>query len=234
MFARLPRAYALSANHKFFKHHSDGSWACVGVVAVVAGGETLAAMERFGVGLDFLVARITQLGHRRFQQPGLDSGFVNAVAIEAANVVLDVFRAQEVRVFLPKLVASHAALQRFFSGERAWADDLIGIGRLRVGLSWPMASLASLPLRPLVFGWRGLPMRPLDVFGRNLLVAGLAGLGAYILRGIHWLIRVLVAGVVCSFLAITALLMARPRVFLFLRCASKCAGRHRQYRSGNP
>ena len=206
----------------------------MGVVALDAGGGTLAAMEWFGVSLDFLVARITQLGHRRFQQPGLDSGSVNAVAIEAANVVLEVFRAQEVRVFLRKLVATHAALRRFFSGERAWADDLIRIARLRVSLAWPMASLASLPLGPLVFGQRGLPMRPLIEFGPKLLVAALAGLGAYILRGIHGLIRALVAGVACGFLAITALLLARARVFLFPCYQSKRAGRRGQHGSGNP
>jgi len=206
----------------------------VGVVALGAGGETLAAMERFGVRLDFLVARITQLGHRRFKQPDLDSGSVNAVAIEAANVVLEVLRAQEVRVFLRKLVATHTALRRFFSGELAWVDDLIRIARLRVSLAWPMTSLASLPLGPLVFGRRGLPMRPLIESGRNLLVAAHAGLGAYILGRINGLIRVLVTGVACGFLAITALLLSQARVFLFLRGQSKCAGRRRQHRSGNP
>src|SRR5215831_17754623 len=52
-----------------------------------------------------------------------------------------------------------------------------------------MAGLASLPLRPLMFGQRGLPVRALVIAGSDLLVASLAGVGSDVLRRIDRMVR---------------------------------------------
>ena len=81
----------------------------VRIVAVVAGDEPFvdAMMERFGkVGFDLQVAGVAELRHDVFQQPRLDSGRMNAVTINAANVVLDMLGAEKIRVLLPELMTA--------------------------------------------------------------------------------------------------------------------------------
>ena len=107
------------------------------------------------------------------------------MTIDAAHVVLYVLGAQEIGVFLSELVAIQAPLGRLLAGQAAQPDDLVGISGFGVGLSRPVAGLASLILRPRVLGQRRLPVRAFVVTGAHFLVAGLAGLRADILRGIH-------------------------------------------------
>src|SRR5262249_41940067 len=90
-----------------------GEESAVRVVAVVAGNQSLIdpVMERLGeVGLDLQMASETKLRHGCLQQPRLDSGCMDGVAVDAAHVVLDVLRAQEVRMLLSKFVTAQAAL----------------------------------------------------------------------------------------------------------------------------
>ena len=90
-----------------------GKETAVRVVAVVAGNQPLIdpVMERLGeIGLDLQVAAETQLGHGGFEQARLDAGCMDRVAVDATDVVLDVLRAQEVRVLLSEFMAAQTAL----------------------------------------------------------------------------------------------------------------------------
>src|SRR5215470_5625491 len=89
-----------------------GKEAAVRVVAVVAGNQALInpMMERLGeIGFDVQVASEAKLRHGGLQQPRLHTGRMDGVAVDATDVVLDVLRAQEVRMFLPEFVAVQAA-----------------------------------------------------------------------------------------------------------------------------
>src|SRR5215469_2049864 len=71
-----------------------GQEAPVRVVTIVAGDEPLVdpVMEGFGeIRLDLQVAGVAELGHHCLQQPSLDSGSMNRVAVDATYIVLDVF-----------------------------------------------------------------------------------------------------------------------------------------------
>lgn len=81
----------------------------VRIVAVIAGDQPFvdAMVERFGkVGFDLQVAGVAELRHDRLQQPRLDSGRMNAVTVNAAHVVLDMFGTEKIGVLLPELMTA--------------------------------------------------------------------------------------------------------------------------------
>src|SRR5262249_5945357 len=160
-------------------------------MAVVAGDQPLIdpVMERLGeIGFDVLVAPETKLGHGCLQQVRLNSRRMDGVAVNATYVVLDVFRAQEVRVLLPELMAAQAAFGGLFARQPGKADDLVGFRGPSRGLAGPVAGLASLPLRSLMFRERGFPVWALVITGCHLLMTRFAGLRAHVLRRIDRLI----------------------------------------------
>src|SRR5579864_1404414 len=70
-----------------------------------------AMVEGLGeIGLNFEMAGVAELGLRRPQQLAVDFGVMNGMAVDTANVVLQMLGTQEVGVFLTELVAAQAAL----------------------------------------------------------------------------------------------------------------------------
>src|SRR5215469_6018777 len=94
-------------------------------------------------------------------------------------------------MLLSELVALEAHLGGFFARKAGQANDLVGIARLGVCLPRTVTRFAALILRAIVFDQGRLPMRSFVVTRSHLLVAGLAGLGAHVLRAVdRMLLRV--------------------------------------------
>jgi hypothetical protein len=108
------------------------------------------------------------------------------VAIDAANIVLQVLRPQEVRVFFTEFVATQAALARFLARECAKPDDFSDVSAtFYVGFSRAVTGLAALILDAAMVEQR-LPMRSVIVRFGDVIVAGAACVGACIQRWIRW------------------------------------------------
>src|SRR5215510_1825561 len=99
---------------------------------------------------------------------------MHGMAIHAANIVLEVLRAQEVAVLFSEFMAAQAALGSLLPRQTGEADDLGRIGRFGVFLTRPVTGLASLPLRTGMLGQVRLPMRSLVKALALLLMTGLA------------------------------------------------------------
>src|SRR6266581_9629875 len=111
-------------------------------------------------------------------------GGMHRVTINAPHVVLHVLGAPEVAVLFPEFVTFQAAFGGFFPRELLGIQDLGDIARLGVLFPWPVTRFASLPFRPLVFVEQGFPVRASLETLPHVLVAGLAGVRADVLRGI--------------------------------------------------
>src|SRR5690349_6228427 len=107
------------------------------------------------------------------------------MAVHAADVVLEVLRAQEIRVLLAEFVAAQATLGRFLPPQGVQADNLGWIAGLGVLFARAVTSFAALPFLSSMFRKRRLPVRTLVIPFRYILMAGLAGFGADILRCVH-------------------------------------------------
>ena len=84
----------------------------VRVVAIAAGQKPFIhfVMEWLGeIRFDIKVAGVAKLRLLHFQEPGLYFWRVNGMAINAADIILYVLRAQKVRVLLAKFMAAQAA-----------------------------------------------------------------------------------------------------------------------------
>ena len=84
------------------------------VVAIAAVHQAFIYFVVEGLGkirLHIEMAGVTKLRLSNFQQLCLNLGSVNGVAINAANIIFNVLRAQKIRVFLAKLMAAKAALR---------------------------------------------------------------------------------------------------------------------------
>jgi hypothetical protein len=85
----------------------------VRVVAIAAGQKTFIhfVVEWLGeIRFDIKMAGVAKLRLLHFQEPGLYFWRVNGMAINAPNIILDMLRAQKVRVLLAKFMAAQAAL----------------------------------------------------------------------------------------------------------------------------
>src|SRR5579864_877172 len=179
-------------------------------------------VERLGkVRLHLQVTAITELRLRYLQQLALHPRMVNGMAVNAPNIVLKMFRAQEVGMLFSKFMAAQATLRRFFPRQTGKADDLGRVSRLGMLLTRTVTCFATLPLRPRVLGQDGFPVRPLIEALADVLVAGLASIRTYILRRIHLvIIRVLRGQVGRSILLLLFLLIAATvRIRSFSRLA---------------
>src|SRR5579871_31911 len=68
-------------------------------------------VEWFGeIGFDIKMAGVAKLWFLHLQKPGLYFWRMNGMAINAPNIILYVFRTQEVRVLLAKFMTAQAAL----------------------------------------------------------------------------------------------------------------------------
>src|SRR5947209_12425458 len=87
--------------------------AAVRVMTITAGDQAFIdfVMKRLGkIGFHIEMAGIAELRLGSLQQLRLYLGRMNTMTIDAADVVLDMFRAQEVCVLLAKLMAAQATL----------------------------------------------------------------------------------------------------------------------------
>lgn len=135
----------------------------------------------------FSVAPVTEHRLGRHQQCAFHCGMMRRVAVNAAYVVLQVLRSQEVRVFFTELMAAQAAFARFLARQRAEPDDLRDIAAaLNVRLAGSVTCLAPLILDTTMVK-QSLPMRAVIVGFRDLIVAGTARVGACIQRWIGWI-----------------------------------------------
>ena len=85
----------------------------VRIVAIAAGQKPFIhfVVERLGeVRFDIKMAGVAKLRLLYLQEPGLDFWRMNRMAINAPDIILDVLRAQEVRVLLAKFMTAQAAL----------------------------------------------------------------------------------------------------------------------------
>jgi len=132
----------------------------------------------------FEVAGVAQHRLAGFHQMSLHFGGVHRVTVHASNVVLEVLRAKKVRVLFSELMALQTLLARFLPGEFFEADDLAYISGLGVLFSGTVAGFAALPLHAMMLVEQRLPMGSAIVGLANVLMAGLAGIGANVLRRI--------------------------------------------------
>src|ERR1022692_1083911 len=112
-------------------------------------------------------------------------GRVLGVATGTPHIILQMFRTQEVAAGFVHLMATEAALTRFFWGKFLKTDDLRGVSSaVHVRLARSMATFASLRLRTWMRRLGGLPMRAAFEAVTFRLVTGFAGVGADELRSI--------------------------------------------------
>lgn len=157
------------------------------VVAVGASNQALFhAMPEGAVEVLFDVgmAAVTQFRLLIDQQELLLLGVMGRVAGGAAYVIGIVLGTVEVGVFLSIFMAAQATLADVFRGFAGEDEDLTFVSAaLDVFLARAVTSFATLPLRTLLAECR-FPVRGgLEAFV-NFFVAGLAGLGANVQRGI--------------------------------------------------
>lgn len=177
--------------------------AAMRIVAIRAGEQAFihSVMHGFGeLRLYFTMASVAEHRLCHHQQCSFHFGMMRRVAIDAANIVLQVLRTQEVRVFFTKFMTVEATLTGFFARECAKPDNFRDVPTtLDMCLAWPMTCLASLKLHTAMIEHR-FPMRSVIVRFGDVIVAGAACVGACIQRWIgrilDKLLRVL-SGLVC-------------------------------------
>ena len=143
-------------------------------------------MGRLGkVRFDFAVATVAKQGLRGRQQIARHVGRVLGVATGAPNIILEMFRTQEVAAGFVPLMATEAARARFLGGKLLKTDDLRDVSSgSNVRLARSMATLASLRLWTRMRRLGGLPVCAAFEAVAFRLVTGFAGVGADKLRSI--------------------------------------------------
>ena len=197
----------------------------VGIVAIAAGDQAFIDLMMKGpgkIGFLFLMASEAESGLRRRQKLLFDLRRVDRVAINATHVVLQVLGTKKVAVLFVEFMAAQAALRRFFARKVFKVNDIGGMGGFRVCPARAVTRFASLPCRTVVLIGFRFPMRTSFKTVEHLLVAALAGIGAYVLG---WIGRIGVRSFGLGAFALISLLLAlRPgrfflsRVILLGRC----------------
>src|ERR1051326_1042677 len=97
------------------------------IVAVAAHQQTLihAMMHRAGeIRLHFQMAAVTKLRLRRFEEPPFNLGCMDRMAIDAADIVLQMFGSQKITVLFAEFMTIEAAAAGVGRGKLGKADDL--------------------------------------------------------------------------------------------------------------
>src|ERR1700722_3317692 len=156
------------------------------IVAVVALHHSLVhAMMKGAIELllGFQMAAIAKLWRLFLHQELAFPGVVRGVAVDTANIVLQVRGSRKIGVFFAIAVAVQATLagclrRNTFEGEYL----CLVAAAFNVFLARPVASFAALPLRSALVVQRGYEMGSGLKILENVFMAGFAGFGAHVKR----------------------------------------------------
>jgi len=195
-----PRLVGMAAKANLILRCGRAKLACqktaMRVMTVAAGHQTFidAMVDGFGkLGLNLKMTAVAEhrLGHG--QKSAFHLGMVCRMAVNAAYVVLQVLGAQEVRMLFSEFMAAQAALAGFLAGECLEANYLGDIStRLGMRFSRSVTSLTALILHATVIE-HCLPVRPVVVSLRDVVVAGSAGVSTGIQRRISGIRKELIS-----------------------------------------